>query len=64
MKVIHIGKIGNETRIDVRGWVTDKAYQGSGTVWHDVVTGRRPGALKESRLSEIEWLWKREQGSQ
>lgn len=34
-----------------------RTYRGSGTVWHDVQTGARPGTLTEARLSEIAWLY-------
>lgn len=30
-------------------------YAGSGTVWHDVATGRRPGTHTEAQLAEIAW---------
>jgi len=44
-----------------RGWWIFKqlrTYEGEGTVWHDIETGRRPGTYIEKRLSEIEWKLK------
>lgn len=37
-----------------------ETYRGSGTVWHNVETGERPGTDIEARLSNLEW--KRRQG--
>ena len=31
-------------------------YRGSGTVWHDVATGRRAATSVEAQLSDIDWL--------
>lgn len=33
-------------------------YSGDGTVWHDIETGKRPGTMIESQLSELAWLEK------
>jgi hypothetical protein len=36
-------------------------YRGSGTVWHELETGRRANTSVEYRLSEIEWKLKQDE---
>jgi hypothetical protein len=44
--------MSNELDLEYGG----RTYRGSGTVWHDVQTGKRPSSRIESRLCERWWL--------
>ena len=45
---------------DKRG--IDRTYQGSGTVWHDIETGKRPGIQLERDLAAAAWLYEKRGG--
>jgi hypothetical protein len=35
----------------------ENVFRGSGTVWHNLDTGKRQGTLKEGWLAEIAWKY-------
>ena len=68
MKVVKITPVGRSfdlvCEIEVRhGFLGLKKkteqvkYRGRSTVFHNVVTGQRPGTLAEMKLSSALWLW-------
>jgi hypothetical protein len=38
-----------------------RTFKGDGTVWHDVETGKRPGTMIESHLSDLSWYRKQQE---
>lgn len=41
------------------GRVGGLVYSGSGTVWHNVTDGHRPGTRTEMALGSAAWAWRR-----
>jgi hypothetical protein len=61
MKLVKAEKIGiSAWRLTVKKLWRERVFEGSGTVFHDVETGRRCLTEEEHRLSEMLWLAERD----